>query len=401
MAKKLVINAEMCDARKVTEETLSNYEQVVINCEALIVDAQSKELLAKYPVTTNCEDTLELEGDVILSSVNGSCSIEPSDDPSENTYLTVNGSLSIEPGTERVLAKYLGITVNGGVEYPRSMSGKLGKIKINGSATCYPDGAVRLRHTAVVDKLFVLRAKAVTYWAEKRFVLVDPEIDGKALAAKGLRFESESAIIAQSLVEDVIGLFDENTDIEIVPDGTVVVRDDMTLTKTELRRYGGKLYILGDLTLEEESRALLPKLEYLKVRDSVILPPALEEDFAKVKAEYDELIVIKGMNISGRPMLKITKWMLEKETEGISVSGCAMVTVAKDVPPDLIAERLSITSTAVVMCTPEQEGAVSLISEGVAQIRSDPEGGAGGIGEMLKGALTGAVKVVNAEKYTM
>ena len=37
----------------------------------------------------------------------------------------------------------------------------------------------------------------------------------------------------------------------IVPDGTAVVRDDVTLDQGTLRRHGSKLYVIGDVTVPE------------------------------------------------------------------------------------------------------------------------------------------------------
>lgn len=70
----------------------------------------------------------------------------------------------------------------------------------------------------------------------------------------------------------------------VVPDGAAVVRDDLELTDAALRRYGPKLYVLGDLTLTEASRAALGGLEYLHVAGDVTLPTALVEDFTALDA---------------------------------------------------------------------------------------------------------------------
>ena len=53
MKKNKMINAATCDARAVTEESLTGYENITINAATLIVNERSKELLNKYPVTMN------------------------------------------------------------------------------------------------------------------------------------------------------------------------------------------------------------------------------------------------------------------------------------------------------------------------------------------------------------
>ena len=45
---KKIINAAICDARKVTEESLVGFDQIKICAAVLIVGERSKELLNKY-----------------------------------------------------------------------------------------------------------------------------------------------------------------------------------------------------------------------------------------------------------------------------------------------------------------------------------------------------------------
>lgn len=165
MAKKMVINCANCDARKVTEETLSAYESVMINAATVFVSPETKELLNRYGATMNCANVMELDADVEVSTVNGSAQIDSSDVVTGRKYLTVNGSLEIGPDTQDVLERYVGISVNGSVTCPESISAYLGKIKVNGATTCYPDGAIILKRSAVVDRLFALRAKQRLYWS--------------------------------------------------------------------------------------------------------------------------------------------------------------------------------------------------------------------------------------------
>ncbi len=191
MAKKMIINCGDCDARNVSEETLAAYERIVINAGTVLVTPEAKNLLNRYAVTMNCGDVLELEKDVKLSQVNGSTKIKSSDMVPCRTYLIVNGSLEIGPNTEKVLQQYAGISVNGSVTCPESMGSYLNMLSVNGSTVCYPDEAVVLKRNAVIDKTFVLRAKKKLYWSAKRMIMVDPELDTEALAAKGATFSTK------------------------------------------------------------------------------------------------------------------------------------------------------------------------------------------------------------------
>lgn len=406
MAKKLMINCGDCDARNVSEQTLAAYESIVINAGTVIVTPESKNLLNRYAVTMNCGDVLELEKDVKLKSVNGSTQIKSTDAVPGKTYLEVNGSLEIGPSTEKVLEQYVGISVNGTVYYPESMSSYLGVLSVNGSTVCYPDGAVVLKRSAVIDKLFALRAKEKLYWSAKRMVMVDPELDGGKLAAKGARFRTKEVILAESKVEELIDLIDEEVEIVTVPDGTRVVLDDVELSSGTLKQYGTKLYIVGDLKVPKNAGEALAALEYLNIQGDASTTSELRDLLMEKAAQITgDVRVIRGRYLSDKLSLRISKWMLEQEPEGLSVSDCMTVRLDEDIPGELILERLSIRDCMKVACTPDQEAALAAVCEDVMKIGGGDDG-EGGIGDMVKGIFGGAkelldTKIINAGDYVL
>ena len=99
--------------------------------------------------------------------------------------------------------------------------------------------------------------------------------------------------------------------------------------------------------------------------------------------------------------------VLKKYPHGIRIEDCTKVTLAEDLTPEDIMEKLRIEDCAVVVCTKEQEEAVNMIAEDVALIRisgqdeeEDREGSAGGL---LKGVLGNLkdTQVINAAEYRM
>lgn len=408
MAKKLVINCGSCDARSVSEATLAAYESIHINTGTVIVTPESKNLLNQYAVTMNCGDILELEKDVKLSSVNGSAQIKSTDVVSGRTYLNVNGSLEIGPGAEKVLEQYVGISVNGSVTYPESMSGAVSKLSVNGSTICYPDDAIVLKRNAVIDKVFALRAKNKRYWSAKRMVMVDPNLDAAALAAKGATFSTKEVILAESKVDGLIDRIDEKAEIVIVPDGTSVVLDDLELTELMVRKHGTRLYVVGDVKLQKEAREALTQLEYLNIQGDVTVPNELKELLVeKAEAITGDIQVMRGRYMSDKMSVRISKWMLEQETDGLNVTDCMKVTVDEDIPNELILERLSISDCVEVKCAPEQEAALAAVCEDVMKIgKGDDDGAQMGVGDMIKSALGGAkelldTKIINAGDYVL
>lgn len=409
MAKKLLINCATCDARNALEENYAHYEQITVNCATVLTSPSAKAMMNKLPFTLNCANVLEIEGTVDFRTINGSGEIKSGDAVSASKYyMVVNGALTIGPDTQEQLAQCVGMTINGSLTCPESIYATLTGVNVNGSTTCYPDGAIVLKRNAVIDKLFVLRAKNNLYWSGRRMIMVDPELDATKLKTKGTTFSTKEVILSESKVEELIDLIDEKAEIIIVPDGTSVVLDDITLDADTLRRYGNQLYVIGDVTVTEDAD-ILDELTYLNIRGDVKVPQELKEKLLEVLTEISGEVKIakpKGATLQDKPFVKITKWMLEQQRTGIDVCDCAIVKIADDIPKELIVERLHIEDCAVVKCCEELEDAVTMICTDVAQIGSATGKDGPGIGDLVKdalGGITGALdtKVINAADYVL
>lgn len=405
MMKKMVVNCAECDMRNVSEETLKSYEQITVNAATVLVTPEKKDLIARYNVILNVADVIEVPAgeNVRVVNQNGSYDLTADRAPQdgETVLLFVNGVLNIDADAAEAAQKYYKINVNGTVTMPKSVSGALHNLSVNGLVNTYPDGAIRLRRNAVIDKTFPLRAKEnALYWAFRRLIFTDLALDTEKLHNRNVRFAAKTALIAESLAETVVPMLSEDTDIQIVPDGTEFFGFDVRMNKRFLKKFGTKAYINGDLTVEDEAAEILPEIEYLYVNGSVKISEALADAFEDVDAHYDELVIQKktGKIIEDHVRATVDKALLEKYADGILVTDCAMVHIAKDVPSELILERLSIADCAKVFCTEEQEAAVCAVSRDVASIGGD---------ESLKDEITGAlhlnpdVKVVNASDYVM
>ncbi len=405
MMKKMVVNCAKCDMRNVSEETLKSYERITVNAATVLVTPEKKDLIARYNVILNVADVIEVPAgeNVRVVNQNGSYDLTADRAPQdgETVLLFVNGVLNIDADAAEAAQKYYKINVNGAVTMPKSVSGALHNLSVNGSVNTYPDGAIRLRRNAVIDKTFPLRAKEnALYWAFRRLIFTDLALDTEKLHNRNVRFAAKTALIAESLAETVVPMLSEDTDIQIVPDGTKFFGFDVRMNKRFLKKFGTKAYINGDLTVEDEAAEILPEIEYLYVNGNVKISEALADAFEDIDAHYDELVIQKktGKIIEDHVRATVDKALLEKYADGILVTDCAMVHIVKDVPSELILERLSIADCAKVFCTEEQEAAVCAVSKDVASIGGD---------ESLKDEITGAlhlnpdVKVVNASDYVM
>ncbi len=398
MAKKLLINCASCDARKIREDDYAHYEAININTSALFTSPEAKAVLNRLPVSIDCANVIELEGDVDLRTVNGRGEIRSEDAvPERKFYMLVNGVLNIGPDTHKQLAQCVGMTINGALKCPESVYASLSGVMINGSVACYPDGAIVLKRNAVIDGLFALRAKSALYWAERRMIMVDAELDAEALKSKGASFSAKEVIIARSKVEAMLGLIDERAELTIVPDGTAVVLDDITLDAAALHRHGKRLYVIGDVTVPENASAL-DELEYLNIRGDARVPEQHREKFLDKLADISGEVKLarpKGASIVDKPIVKVTKWMLEQQPTGIEVIDCAVVKIADDIPKELLAERLRIEDCGVVKCGEELEDTIAMVCENVGRIGGESDSVMAGLKDMME------TKFINAAEYIL
>jgi len=394
--KKLVVNCAVCDMTRVQEETLAAYESITLNCASVIVTPETKALISRYPVQMNAASITEVPTGVKIRQLNGKCVITAGSGIESDAVLMVNGKVIIEDDALEAAQSYHSIQVNGKVIVPRSILDKLHNLNVNGKIVAYPDGAILLKGTEIIERTFALRAKPSLYYAEKRIVFVDKDIDVQRIAEKGVTFETPLVIVAESFCEDIIPLIDERAEIRVVPDGTGFVKEDASLDNTLIRRYGKKLYIEGNLTIREEEA--LRQAEYLHVTGKVRVTEGLKEMFFDLNAEYGEIEIIReyGCELCDKAMAKVDRKLLEKNPGGVLVCDCAIVKIAADIEEDMILERLVLQDVAKVNCTPEQESAVSVVSSGVAHINTG--------GDELPQEIFNTdpdTNVINAAKYVM
>lgn len=209
-------------------------------------------------------------------------------------------------------------------------------------------------------------------------------------------------------MEAMLDLIDEKAEIIIVPDGTSVVQDDVTLDETALRRYGNKIYVIGDVIVPENAE-VLDKLEYLNVCGDARVLQEHKEKFLDILTEISgeiKIVTPTGLTLEDKPFVKITKWMLEQQPSGINISDCAVVSIAGDIPKNMVVERLQIEDCGIVRCTEEQEDAIAMICKDVQKISTADGKEEVGLGSSLKAALGGIkgaldTKVITAADYVL
>lgn len=370
--KTLKINCTVCDVRNVTEELLNVYNEVKINAVHIITSPKAQALLGRYNVRLNCAGTTTSDENVSASTINGPLTIAPDQVmPEGKIYLIVNAPLEILPGCEKVLKSYAGMTVNGPVTCPESMVGLLSSFNINGPIRTYPDGSIILKSTTVLNRVFYLRARQnALYYAASRIVALASDIDFTKLAEKNVRFVTKKLLVSESLAESAVPLFNEKTDIVILPDGCAYVDGDAELNATLLNRYGEKLCINGDLNITPDNATLLDQISFLHVNGDLLVSKSLKDRVLTMDLEYNDLYVVGGVLITNRAQVEISAAMLESAEDGLSVMNCAHVSISAGVSPELLQEKLvSIINCATVSCvSKEQLDAVVLLARDVASL---------------------------------
>ncbi|NLO10133.1 MAG: hypothetical protein GX129_09755 [Clostridiales bacterium] len=400
--KKLIVNAAVCDTRSVTEEILNSYESIEINAASILVSAKSKELLSRYHVTMNVSDMIEIDEDAGVNVQNGSYEISNGTIMAKPTVLIVNGSLQIEKNSEEALKSFISIIVNGSVTYPSGLQNQLPPLKVNGSTSTYPSDAICLKNKLILDKAFIIKAKKARYFVKNKVVIADETLDISSLVNKGSSFITRRAIIAEALLEDGVHLFEDETDIIVIPAGYRYVQGG-NLNELMINKNGNKLYVDGDLIITSDSRNSLSKLAGIRVNGSILIADKLKDRLLDLDAEYNDIKAIKGNIISDKGIIKISKQTLMGKDDGITILDCGMVKLDIDLNPSEIEEKLQFIDCGYISCSPEQRGVIELVSEDVGFISDKGLGGLEELGEEedTLNLYQENTQVINAASYTM
>ncbi len=403
--KNLMINCDLCDARKVKEEDLAGYEQIMINTDVILVDERSKGVLERLPLMCNTDRTLEIDEDVEVSVQNGNYVIDGQTAVTGKTLLVVNGDLEIRQDSgKELLESYTAVTVNGSLLSPVSLLPLLHNLSVNGTTRTYPDDCAVLDAAFTPDAYFHLRAKeGRRYFVSEEVRLTDPKADIRALKEKKIHFVSPRFLVPEEKVTDAVELFDEMAQMEVIPSGMVYAGENVLLDQKLLQQYGKRMYIRGDLTLNGQSGEVLALVQELYVAGTVYVPEELKVAFLESDARYDKLEIVqeeKRRILENRPMFRLDNTILDASPDGVLIRNCATLKIKEDVEPQRIIELAEIWNCAEVTCTEEQKGAVELISKNVAHIRGEKEEASdGGVMGVLRNIAN--TKIVNADQYIL
>ncbi len=401
--KKLVINTSICDARNASENVLDQHEGIAINTAIMLVSEEAKELLAKHDVNINAAEILEVSKEAEVIVENGSYELDAGTLFNKKVVLIVNGSLCLKKDVSSdTMDRIEKIFVNGSFEYPDTLAGKMPSIKVNGSIVTYPGDCVRLKNRFVLDKSFILRAKDSRYYAADSVIITDETLNIDALQKKGVSFITGRAVIAEKIFEAASSLFDEKADIKMIPEGYVYMQG-CTLTDALISKYGGRIWVDGDLKINNESGNALHDLESAVIEGSIITGRVYENVILSKDIRYSDIRFVREKVLEDKGIIKVDMRMLNKYEDGITIIDCGVVNIDEEITPDVLEDKLEIIGCGLVNCSPEQSGSVELISRDCGKIDSSGKTTSGDIKDLIAGMgfFDKNIKVVNANHYCM
>jgi hypothetical protein len=414
--QKLRINCDLCDARSIKEEAYQEYLEITICADTIVTNDRSKEVLSRLPVNLTVDEYVSCasEEEITVKSINGTYEIAPTTGLLPNTWMTINGIVKILPHTEEQLRKIAHITINGVVFCPEGLTGVLPPMTTNGTIISYPDDYTILGNELSIDRYFPLRAENEgRYFVPKCIYDVDLETDYKALAEKKVKLQTKKLYLREEHLEEALPLFNMEASLQVIPTGFHLIPKDATLDSNLISVNGTKLYIAGDLLLNDNSKDVLEQVEALTIEGDVKIPEALVDDFAKVNATYRKLIVASDASVNGIGMLTINKSFMDSVTTKTTISDCGMVTISADITPEEILEKLSFYKCGVISCSPEQKGAVTSVSGSCGLIKSTAADFIQSLGNVVSSVTEGVfdmdginfrpndTKVINADTYVL
>ena len=410
--ENLVINAEVCDSRQINEDVYEGYKRIIINSEVLIASRRSREVLNRLGAVINSEAIVDVAEDEIVESriSNGKEVISKDSKPQNKVILLANGKVTIEPGTEDAMEQYVYMLINGSLYCPRSMKGYTDKMLINGSTVLYPEDAVMLDSKFVMDKFFPLRVKENEKYFIAKKLIIEDSVDADKLLEKNVRFETPCVVMRESKVEKLAGVFDITTKIMVIPENMTFIKGDVELSDDFFDKNGSRLYVDGDLKIST-GFTKLDELEKLTVTGTLTVRESMYQKMKHVDIDADEVeYLFEGKSIVNSAKAKVDRALLVANEKGVRIVNCAVLSIDKDVEPELICDRLQIKNCAKVFCTEEQESAVHVVAKNVGMVGSNKPGedgeASGGIMGMM-GSVFDVVKqvantsMINAEKHIM
>lgn len=371
--KNLEIDAGFVNAMNLTEEIAQMYNKITIDAGALITSDSSQKVLNKYGAEVDAGCVANFPDGTNFICSNGVHTITPSDTVDESTAALINGKLLVEPGCRETIKRYKKIIVNGVAIYPSDIS--VSNLQCNGKTIVYPADARLIDKSVDVDDIFCIRAEEnEKIYATGSIYFIDMDVDLQLLADKKVHLIGEKAFVYQSLLKPALQVLDKKVDVEVIPDGCAIVKNDMELCEDIVERNGSKIYSFGSVFIPAEAKAALEKIEYLRSSENTYVCREIPQDLLKICRAAGEVILYSGKLFYKQSSITVDENLLNAHPEGISLMKISHISIDPALSVDALKAGLKeIVKCSHISCTSEQKGYISTIAKKISMISCDEQ----------------------------
>lgn len=371
--KNLEVDAGFVNAINFTEEIAQMYNKITIDAGALITSDSSQKVLNKYGVTVDAGCVANFPDGTNFICSNGVHTITPSDTVDESTAALINGKLLVEPGCRETIKRYKKIIVNGVAIYPSDIS--VSNLQCNGKTIVYPADARLIDKSFDVDEIFCIRAENnETYFTPESVYFTDMDVDLQELIDKNVHIICKKAFVYQSLLRKALKLLDKKAEVETIPDGCAIIKNDVELCEETVERYGNKMYSFGSVFIPKEAKPILEKIEYLRSGENLFVCKEVPQELLKNCQASEDIIFHAGKLIYKQSMVTVDENLLNAHPEGNSLMKISHISIDPALSVDALKAGLKeIVKCSHISCTSEQKGYISTIAKKISMISCDEQ----------------------------
>lgn len=287
--KLLRINCNIACLLKDRANMLNQYDKISINCSTLIASEEVNAMLAQKGASINAANAYvcDVQGDIIEIA---SGTVLDGNANYENRFLVSNGDLVLRETGAEALEKSTGMVVTGTLYYPASLPVSA-LAKVRGAKKSYPAGMYPLIGSLALESLIKqIPSDQTRVWVSGKVSALDEKVLLEAEKA-GLKIACGSLFTYEGLDSRYGGMFDTESQT-LVPDGFEIIKNS-NLSPEIVALYGTKLYIQGNVTLEERDASCLDELEEVIIKGCASLPSSLVAPFRRI-GKADSYFIYEG-----------------------------------------------------------------------------------------------------------
>lgn len=370
--KKIIGNAALVDARKLTPETVKTAPEIR-NAALILVSEQSKELLMALRIG-NVASVVCVPDEAALHVINGVGTLSAGTLLEKRLFILINGKLHIAHDVmpEEIANSVAGGVINGKVFCSASQLAALQgcNVQINGKAEAYPDGC---RPREGGSPITAMEACTLSE-GEKLYLCGRTMLEKGALDKlneRGVRLYGAGLILYESDAEKLGACWQgDSSRLRLVKDGYRILTENQYINRRNALTFRGALDIIGDVVIDSDVEApMLDAVQRLRIEGALWVPMALMQRMME-KVEGDvEWMPYEGALIRCTDVLTLTGEMVDYWPERVTLLNSGVMEIAKDIEPETLKKHIVLFDNAgQITLTKAQHGALRMAFTGTGVI---------------------------------